>query len=63
MLDYLSAEEEARVVDLTTTTHHAEVDAVTGAAELLEIQSLVRRVPIGESVARYAVDLVRATDV
>jgi MoxR-like ATPase len=61
VLDYLSAEEEARVVDLTTTTHHAEVDAVTGGAELLDIQSLVRRVPIGESVARYAVDLVRAT--
>jgi MoxR-like ATPase len=61
VLDYLSAEDEARVVDRTTTTHHAEVDSVTGAAELLEIQSLVRRVPIGESIARYAVDLVRAT--
>src|SRR5712672_3105206 len=61
VLDYLSASEEARVVDLTTTTHHAEVEAVTGAAELLDIQSLVRRVPIGESIARYAVDLVRAT--
>jgi MoxR-like ATPase len=61
VLDYLSAEDEARVVDRTTTTHLAEVDAVTGAAELLEIQNLVRRVPIGESIARYAVDLVRAT--
>ena len=61
VLDYLSAEDEARVVDLTTTTHHAEVETVTGAAELLDIQSLVRGVPIGESIARYAVDLVRAT--
>ena len=61
VLDYLSAEDEARVVDRTTTTHHAEVESVTGAAELLDIQSLVRRVPIGESIARYAVDLVRAT--
>ena len=61
VLDYLSAEDEMRVIDRTTTTHTAEVEAVTDAAELLDIQSLVRRVPIGESVARYAVDLVRAT--
>jgi MoxR-like ATPase len=61
VLDYLSAEEEVRVVDRTTTTHNAEVEAVTGAAELLEIQNLVRRVPIAESIARYAVELVRAT--
>jgi MoxR-like ATPase len=61
VLDYLSAAEEARVVDLTTTTRHVEVEAVTGAAELLDIQSLVRGVPIAEAVARYAVDLVRAT--
>jgi MoxR-like ATPase len=61
VLDYLSAEDEMRVIDRTTTTHTADVEAVTDAAELLDIQSLVRMVPIGESVARYAVDLVRAT--
>jgi MoxR-like ATPase len=61
VLDYLSAEEEVRVVDRTTTTHNAEVEAVTGAAELLEIQNLIRRVPIAGSIARYAVELVRAT--
>src|SRR6201999_4105157 len=43
VLDYLSAEDEARVVDLTTANAHAEVDAVTSGAELLDIQSLVRR--------------------
>jgi MoxR-like ATPase len=61
VLDYLSAEDEMRVIDRTTTTHTADVEAVTDAAELLDIQSLVRMVPIGESIARYAVDLVRAT--
>jgi len=61
LLDYLSAEEEVRVVDQTTTTRTASIEAVTDAAELLDIQSLVRMVPIGESVARYAVELVRAT--
>ena len=63
VLDYLSAEEEFKVVDQTTTTRTATIEAVTDAAELLDIQNLVRMVPIGESVARYAVELVRATRV
>ena len=61
VLDYLTAEEELKVVDLTTTTHVAEADAVTTAEEILEFQQLVRMVPIGDSVARYAIELVRAT--
>ena len=50
-----------RVVDRTTTTQSAQVEAVTDAAELLGFQELVRMVPIGESIARYVVELVRAT--
>jgi MoxR-like ATPase len=61
VLDYLSAEEEAKVIDQTTSTRTTEIEAVTDAAELLDIQNLVRMVPIGESIARYAVELVRAT--
>jgi len=61
VLDYLTAEEEMKVVDLTTTTHIPEADTVTNAEEILDFQQLVRMVPIGDSVARYAVDLVRAT--
>jgi MoxR-like ATPase len=61
VLDYLSAEEELQVIDLTTTTHVAQVEPVTNASEILEFQQLVRMVPIADSVARYAVDLVRAT--
>ncbi len=61
VLDYLTAEDELKVVDLTTTTHTAQADPVTNAEEILDFQQLVRMVPIAESVARYAVDLVRAT--
>jgi MoxR-like ATPase len=61
VLDYLTPAEEMQVIDLTTTTHVAQAEAVTNAGEILEFQQLVRMVPIGESVARYAVDLVRAT--
>jgi MoxR-like ATPase len=61
VLDYLSADDEVKVVDLTTTTRVAQADTVTNAEEILDFQQLVRMVPIAESVARYAVELVRAT--
>ena len=61
LLDYLSADDEVKVVDLTTATHVPQVEAVTNAEELLEFQQLVRMVPIGDSLARYVVNLVRAT--
>jgi MoxR-like ATPase len=63
ILDYLTADEELQVVDLTTTTHVARAEAITTAAEILDFQQLVRMTPIGETVARYAIDLVRATRV
>src|ERR1017187_3132405 len=61
VLDYLSAEEELKVVDLTTVTTIPHADPVTNAEEILDFQQLVRMVPIGESVARHAIDLVRVS--
>ena len=61
LLDYLSPEDEAKVIDLTTTTRVPKVEAVTNAEEILEFQGLVRMVPIADSLARYVVSLVRAT--
>jgi MoxR-like ATPase len=61
VLDYLTAGDELKVVDLTTTVQSAEPATVTNAEEILEFQQLVRMTPVAESVARYAVDLVRAT--
>src|SRR6266849_6713771 len=61
LLDYLSPDDEMKVLDLTTTTHVAQAEAVTSAEEILDFQQVVRMVPIADSVARYAVDLVRAT--
>src|SRR5580704_8756693 len=61
LLDYLTADDEMKVLDLTTTTHLSKADAVTTPEEILGFQKLVRMVPIADSVARYAVNLVRAT--
>jgi MoxR-like ATPase len=61
VLDYLSADEEQTVVDLTTVTTVATADPVTNANEIVDFQQLVRMVPIGASVSRYVVDMVRVT--
>lgn len=61
ILEYLSAEDELKVINLTTTTHISKSDPVTNAAEILSFQKLVRMVPIADSVARYAIDIVRST--
>jgi MoxR-like ATPase len=61
VLEYLSADDELKVVDLTTANLVANIETVTNAEEILDFQKLVRMVPIAESVARYAVELVRAT--
>ena len=61
VLDYLTAEDELKVVDLTTATLSAQPEVITNGAEILDFQQLVRMTPVAESVARYAVELVRAT--
>ncbi|HEX8800390.1 MAG TPA: AAA family ATPase, partial [Terriglobales bacterium] len=61
LLEDLSGEDELKVIDRTTTTREAKVEAVTSAEELLDFQQLVRMVPIAETVARWVVSLVRAT--
>jgi len=61
LLGYLNAAEEFKVIELTTTTATATPYPVTNAEEILGFQQLVRMTPIADSVARYAIDLVRAT--
>ncbi|MCX6593322.1 MAG: MoxR family ATPase [Acidobacteria bacterium] len=61
LLDYLPVEDEMKVIGMTTTTANEQPEPVTTAEEIVDFQKLVRMVPIAESVARYAVDIVRAT--
>ncbi|HLA40753.1 MAG TPA: MoxR family ATPase [Candidatus Glassbacteria bacterium] len=61
VIDYLSEEEELQVVNTTTSGELESSEAVTKAAEVLLFQQLVRKVPIADSVARYAVRLTRST--
>jgi MoxR-like ATPase len=62
VLDYLSADDEQKVVtDNTSRVDPPEINVCTSAAEILKFQWLVRQVPMSAEMARKAVDVVRAT--
>jgi MoxR-like ATPase len=61
ILEDLSAEDELKVIDRTTAIREVRVTAVTSAEDLLDFQQLVRMVPIGDTMAKYVISLVRAT--
>jgi len=61
IVDYPGEEEEYEIVRATTSAPPAVVERVVTAEELLEMQSLVRRVPVAPFVAKYALRLARMT--
>ena len=60
-LDYPSFEEEVNVVKKTTANNRETINPLFSAEEIIEIQQLVRRVPIADNVVEYAVNLVGKT--
>lgn len=60
-VDYPSAEEEFEIMKAYTGAPREKPQPVLGAAEILEIQRLVRCVPVADHVMRYAEKLVRVT--
>ncbi len=60
-LAYPSAAEEQQVILDTTRDAPATVGRVLNAAQVLELQQLVRQVPVSQHVALYALSLIRAT--
>ncbi len=62
ILDYLDSEQEVAVINrFTKSVAMPPVKACTTANEIIRFQSLIREVPISDSLNRYAVDIVRAT--
>jgi MoxR-like ATPase len=61
LMDYPSLDEERRIVLATTGDSAPALSPVLGAAEVLELQDLVRRVPVPDTVVDFAVKLARAT--
>ena len=60
-LNYPSIAEEIPVVKTTTSDENVTVDALFNAEEILEVQHLIRRIPVPENVVEYAVNLVSKT--
>jgi MoxR-like ATPase len=61
IMDYLPEDDEVRVATSTTSVmNHRFQHAVTGE-DIRAFQQLIRRVPIAEPVARYAVQLARTS--
>jgi MoxR-like ATPase len=61
VLDYLPEEDEVNVVRQTTAGPPEPVQPVVSRDEILAFQRVVRRVPVADAVARYAVRVVRST--
>jgi len=58
---YPSDREEERIVTNTTSAYEADPKTVLSTEQILELQRLVRRIPVAEHVVRYAVRLARAS--
>jgi MoxR-like ATPase len=63
LVTYPSFEEEFEVARRTTSLQSQEVTAVLSPDEILELQDLVREVPISDHLIRYTLALVRQTRV
>src|SRR3954451_24221359 len=60
MVNYPKREDELEVLKRTTGATGARVRKVIDARAIVELQEIVRRVPVGDHVYSFALDLIRA---
>jgi len=60
-ITYPSREEEIDIVKSTTTIWDDHLDIIISRDQIMNYQSLVRRVPVADNVVEFAVDLVART--
>ncbi len=61
VVDYLPEADEVKVVTSTTSDFTPKLEQVVTGKEVIEFQKIVRKVPLSEQVAQYAVRLVAAS--
>jgi MoxR-like ATPase len=61
VIDYLSEDDEIKVVNQTTTIRQVAFEKTISGTEILEFQRLVRKMPVAEEIMRYAVQLARTS--
>ncbi len=60
-VDYPSHEEEIQIMKSVTGSTDSPLNAVIGQQEILDLQELVRRVPVADHIFAYVAKFVRAT--
>lgn len=60
-MDYPSPTEEEEIALTTTSAYEPQLEKVMSRDEILNLQNIVRRVPIARDVVQYAVRLVRSS--
>ena len=60
-LTYPTFQEEVDVVKATTQNKEVEIEALFSASEIIQLQKLIRKMPIADNVIEYAVTLVSKT--
>ncbi|MCA9211827.1 MAG: MoxR family ATPase [Planctomycetales bacterium] len=61
LIDYLPEDDEVAVVSRTTTTQSEPIEALFTGDDVKRFHEVVRKVPIGDDVVRYAVRLAAAS--
>jgi MoxR-like ATPase len=61
LVDYPSEDEEKEIMKLTTADYNANVQKVLSAENVMTLQEIVRRVPIGDYQVDYAISFARYT--
>ncbi len=63
LVDYPEENEEYDILRTTTAELPGKVNEILAGEDIIQLQSIVRRVPIAEHVIRYAMSIVRKTRV
>ena len=60
-VDYPKPDEEIRIMKLASSDYAADLAVALTGEQIIQLQQIVRRVPVAEHVYTYTRDLVRAT--
>jgi len=63
LVDYPDEDEELAIVKRTTTDVTTQLTSALSAEDILELSRIVRRVPVADHLARYAIQFARRTRV
>lgn len=61
VVDYPSDQEEREIIRRVTSPGESEIKALMSAEDIVRLQEVVKRVPVGDHVIDFAADLARAT--